>query len=333
MELSAPLTVNWTLSYACNFNCRHCYSRGQTRDELGLGDVMKIVDELADCRVAFVNFGGGEPLIYPHLFEVATHATSRGLKVSMNTNGWKLDAEAAGKIAKAGFRSVGVSIDGATAEVHDHFRSRPGSFEMALKALENLRDAGVDSTVSAVIFRDNVAQYKQIVEQAAERGVSTVYLHNFKCSGRGMENREALDLKPDEWKAFYEDALKYREDAPAKLAFDDPIIALLGEAEGGAVKGSTCGKLSLHLEPDGDTTPCGFIPLSVGNILTDGLKAIWKDSDVLQKMRNKEPKGKCVGCDAYSECLGGCTARALAVTGSFEEPDPHCWKSDGTESA
>lgn len=326
MELSAPLTVNWTLSYGCNFSCRHCYSRGSTREELAYADVLAVVDELAACRVAFANFGGGEPLIYPHLFEVARYATDKGVKVTMNTNGWFLDEKAAGNLAEAGFRSVGVSIDGADPAVHDSFRSREGSFVRALKALENLKDVGVPSTVSAVIFKGNLHQYKRIVELSAERGANTVYLHNFKCSGRGMENREELDLSPEEWRDFYRDALDYRAVAPAALAFDDPILALLGKKEEGAVKGSTCGKLSLHIEPDGDATPCGFIPLTVGNVLKDGLSNIWKNSDILKKMRNKTPTGKCSGCDSYGECLGGCTARALATTGSFDAPDPHCWK-------
>jgi GeoRSP system radical SAM/SPASM protein len=221
---------------------------------------------------------------------------------------------------------VGVSLDGATAEIHDEFRDRRGSYERALDALENLRGAGVPSTVSTVIFRGNVDAYREIVEIAADRGASTVYLHNFKCTGKGMENRTELDLSPDEWRRFYEDALEYRPRAPARLAFDDPILALLGASDPGAVKGSTCGKLSLHLEPDGDVTPCGFIPLSAGNVLSQGLASIWKNSPVLQQMRGKTPQGKCRACSAYGECLGGCTARALAISGSFNAPDPHCWK-------
>lgn len=332
MELSAPLTVNWTLSYACNFSCRHCYSRGTRRRELPLGDVLRIVDELARCRVAFVSFGGGEPLLYPHLSEVARRAAGRGLRVSMNTNGWLVDAAAAGDLRAAGFASVGVSLDGATPQVHDRFRDRPGSFGRALEALEHLRRAGLETTVSTVIHRHNAGQYRQIVELAAARGAGTVYLHNYKCSGRGMENRDELDLSPGEWRAFYEDALAFRDRAPARLAFDDPILALLGAAEPGAVRGSTCGKLSLHLEPDGEVTPCGFIPVSAGNILEQGLDRIWAESPVLRRMREKRPEGKCRSCGVYGDCLGGCTARAFAVSGSFNAPDPHCWAGDGDAS-
>ena len=37
---------------------------------------------------------------------------------------------------------------------------------------------------------------------------------------------------------------------------------------------------------------------------------------ILRKMRQKEPQGKCRSCSSYGECLGGCTARAFAVSGS-----------------
>ncbi len=326
MKLSAPLTVNWTLSYDCNFSCRHCYSRGREGRELPLSDVLRIVDELARCRVAFVNFGGGEPLVYPHLREVARAAADRGLRVSMNTNGWLLDRAVAEGLGAAGFSTVGVSVDGATPAVHDAFRSRPGSLARALAALEHLAATGLSATASAVIFRHNVHTYRDIVALAAERGARTVYLHNFKCAGRGHANRAELDLSPPEWRAFYEDALAWAPHAPAKLAFDDPILALLGAAEPGAVKGSTCGKLSLHLEPDGEATPCGFLPLSAGNVLTDGLEAVWATSPALRQMREKTPQGKCTTCEVYGECLGGCTARAFAATGAFNAPDPHCWR-------
>jgi radical SAM protein with 4Fe4S-binding SPASM domain len=91
------------------------------------------------------------------------------------------------------------------------------------------------------------------------------------------------------------------------------------------VKGSVCGKLSLNIKSNGDITPCGFIPSIIGNIVRDDLKEVWKNSQVLDKLRNKTAKGKCASCSDYAECLGGCSARALAMTGDFNNPDPHCW--------
>jgi len=325
---SAPLTFNWTLSYRCNFSCSHCYSREEVAEELATTDVLRIVDILAQKQVPFINFGGGEPLIREDLFEIAAYAAARGLNVSMNSNGWLLNKAAALRLKASGFRSVGISIDSAEAELHDDFRNMPGSFVRGVAALDSLALVGVKTTMSSVISRINHRHFRDLLQLAREHGVAQVYLHNFKCSGRGFKNREELDLSPAEWKAFYVEALKVKQEtADLAISFDDPVIASLpGYDENPLVKGSSCGKLSLNLRPNGDITPCGFIPLVVGNILKDDFDRVWFDSPVLQAMRSKEAKGKCSGCGAFENCLGGCTARAFATTGDFNEPDPHCWK-------
>ena len=111
------------------------------------------------------------------------------------------------------------------------------------------------------------------------------------------------------------------------ISLEDPIIASLGLKNGDSlVKGSVCGKLSLNIKSNGDITPCGFIPVVIGNLCNDDLIEIWENSPVLDMMRNKTPKGKCIKCGHYSDCLGGCTARALALTGDINNPDPHCWE-------
>ncbi|PLX80918.1 MAG: GeoRSP system radical SAM/SPASM protein [Desulfuromonas sp.] len=326
--LSAPLTFNWTLSFRCNFSCSHCYSREEQVPELSLAELKQVVDILRQKQVPFINFGGGEPLIRPDLYDLAGYATAQGLNVSMNSNGWLLDAGAAEKVKAAGFKSVGISIDSAEAGLHDEFRCMPGSFDRATAALQHLASAGIRTTMSAVISRINFRQFRELLQLAREHEVKQVYLHNFKCSGRGFQNREELDLTPEEWKDFYREALEVKQETDdLSISFDDPVIASLpGYDADPLVKGSSCGKLSLHLRPNGDITPCGFIPLVVGNILRDDFDTLWNESPLLLKMRTKEAKGKCVGCGAYEDCLGGCTARAFAETGDFSEPDPHCWK-------
>jgi len=327
-QFSAPLTFNWSLSYRCNFTCSHCYSREEESDELTLEELKKVIDCLADQQVPFINFGGGEPLMCKDLFELTAYASQNGLNVSMNSNGWLLDAEAAAQIKSAAFRSVGISIDSSEAALHDDFRNQPGSFMRAVAALDHLAAAGVRTTMSSVISRINYRNFRDILDLARAHQVSQVYLHNFKCSGRGFKNREELDLSPEEWREFYLEALQVKEETKDLLiSFDDPVIASLpGYEANPLVKGSSCGKLSLNLRPNGDITPCGFIPLVVGNILRDDFEELWYNSPILNKMRNKEAKGKCQGCGAYEDCLGGCTARAFATTGDLSEPDPHCWK-------
>ncbi len=330
--LSSPLIVNWGLTARCNFVCSHCFSRLDRSKELDTGDAMRVADILADAGVMTVNFGTGEPLLRDDLFTIAAHCSGRGLKVTMNSNGSLIDENAVSKMADAGFESVGISIDSADGKVHDRFRNHPGSFEKALSASRLLRDAGIPLTISSVICRINHRDYESLIDFAVGLGARTIDFHNFKCSGMGGRNRRDLDLSPGEWREFYTGALPLREKRrDIEILFDDPVISLIQDDGGRVVNGSVCGKVSLYISPDGSITPCGFIPVTIGNVLEDDFLALWEGSPVLGAMRNKQAEGKCRSCDAFTSCLGGCTARAYATGNSFTVPDPHCWFEEKEE--
>ena len=332
--LEAPLTINWAINNSCNFACRHCYSRNDTHDELTSDMLFTCLEKVAKAGVLSINFGGGEPLLHPQLLEIAAFASCLGLRVSMNSNGWLIDGQMALTLKNAGFSKVGISIDSHLPEVHDGFRGVPGSHARAAAALGHLNAAGISTSISTVIFRINNDTIEELVAFALEHRASQLNFHNFKCSGLGLANKDELDLSPEEWKVFYRGALAAKErEKVLDISLDDPIIALLGARDTASmVKGSVCGKLSLNIKSNGDITPCGFIPVVIGNIARDDLRQVWRDSDVLEKMRNKKPTGKCSGCSKYEDCLGGCTARALALTGDMNSPDPHCWGADGAHS-
>lgn len=324
---SAPITVNWAITNRCNFLCRHCYSRSDTNEELSFDGLSSLLQKLSDAKVFSVNFGGGEPLMRKDIFDLAARASTLGLAVSMNSNGFLIDKATARKLKEAGFKKVGVSIDSATSEVHDEFRGIKGSHFKAVEALRNLKEAGLETSISSVICKINVEDIGGLIKQALSLGVESLNFHNFKCSGLGFANKDALDLSPQEWKEFYLYAMEQKDRIrELSISLEDPIIASLGHKDGDSlVKGSVCGKLSLNIKANGDITPCGFIPIVIGNLCKDDLLQIWNNSPALEMMRNKTPRGKCLSCGHYSDCLGGCTARALALTGDINNPDPHCW--------
>lgn len=329
--LNAPLTINLTLSFKCNFNCSHCYSREEDlRNEMTFDELKHVIDILVKWKVPFINLGGGEPLLHPNLFDFVKYATSKGLQCTMNTNGYLLDKEKAQMIKQVGFRSVGISIDSPDEEKHDSFRNKKGSYKKALTALDNLAEVNVKSTVSMVITKINFKNFHEIVPILREHKVSQLYLHNYKCSGLGYKNMEQYDLTPEEWRDFYSRALALKKELKdIVVSFDDPILHLLPEYdEHPLVKGSTCGKLSLNIRANGDITPCGFMPVVIGNILKDDIIKLWQESSILKILRNPIPNGKCKNCGVFENCLGGCKARTYMITGDFHNPDPHCWKKE-----
>ncbi|HWR57896.1 MAG TPA: GeoRSP system radical SAM/SPASM protein, partial [Thermodesulfovibrionales bacterium] len=266
-------------------------------------------------------------LMRKDILSLSARASSLGLAVSMNSNGFLIDRATARRLKEAGFSKVGVSIDSPVPEVHDEFRGIKGSHARAVEALKHLKEAGIDISISSVICKINVGDIEGLIKQAVSLGSGSLNFHNFKCSGLGFTNKDTLDLSPQEWKEFYLYASEQKERITGlHISLEDPIIASLGHKNGDSlVKGSVCGKLSLNIKANGDITPCGFIPIVIGNLCKDDLLHVWNNSPALEMMRNKTPRGKCLSCGHYSDCLGGCTARALALTGDINNPDPHCW--------
>ncbi len=327
---SAPLTINWAVTNRCNFGCKHCYSRSDTTKELAFDTLCELIKKISAAKVFSINFGGGEPVLRKDIFEIARFAADCGLAVSMNSNGFLINKNTALKLKEAGFRKVGISIDSPRAEVHDSFRGMRGSHGKATLALKHLKEVGIETSISSVICKINYNDIDGLIGHAISLGVHNINFHNFKCSGLGFTNKDELDLSPEEWKEFYLYVSRQKSEVKnLHISLEDPIIASLGLNNGDSlVKGSVCGKLSLNIKSNGDITPCGFIPIVIGNLCNDDLVDIWDNSPVLDKLRNKTPKGKCQKCGHYSDCLGGCSARALALTGDINNADPHCWEKD-----
>jgi len=70
--------------------CKHCYSDASetpAADELTTHESSKLLDEIADWGIRLLIFDGGEPLCREDFYEIANHASARGLRVVVGTNG------------------------------------------------------------------------------------------------------------------------------------------------------------------------------------------------------------------------------------------------------
>ena len=119
--LDAPICLTWELTYACNLACVHCLSSSGRRDpmELTPAEARHIVDELADMKVFYVNIGGGEPMLRPDFFDLVGYAVDKKVGVKFSTNGTRLTAERARRLAGMDYVDVQISIDGALASTND----------------------------------------------------------------------------------------------------------------------------------------------------------------------------------------------------------------------
>src|ERR1700733_2533838 len=186
--LDAPICLTWELTYACNLSCVHCLSSSGRRDpaELSTAECKRVIDELERMQVFYVNIGGGEPTVRSDFWELVDYATAHHVGVKFSTNGLKISPAVAARLAGSDYIDVQISLDGATAEVNDAVRGA-GSYEMALRAMQHLADAGFAGfKISVVMTRHNVGQLDAF-QAIADRFGAPLRITRLRPSGRGAD--------------------------------------------------------------------------------------------------------------------------------------------------
>ena len=168
--LDAPICLTWELTYACNLACVHCLSSSGRRDpaELSPAEARGVVDELAAMKVFYVNIGGGEPMLRPDFFDLVGYAVDQKVGVKFSTNGTRMTAAKARRLAAMDYVDVQVSIDGALASTNDAVRG-DGSFAAARSAMDHLAAADFGQfKISVVVTRENATQLDAFARMADE---------------------------------------------------------------------------------------------------------------------------------------------------------------------
>ena len=347
----APFLVVWNFTNACNLRCRHCYQRADRPgpDELKTEECFQIVDQLDENNVSALAFSGGEPLAREDFFDVAEYAHSRGLHVSVATNGTLLTKYAVSRMKEAGVDYVEVSLDGASKGTHESFRGVRGSFDATIRGIKNCVEGGIYTCIATTATKLNLQEIPKIIELAKSLGVERIIVFNFIPTGRGEEIAN-LDLSPEERESLLKLLYKVTASGEIEALSTAPqysrvclqqshlsgldllspthfaAVTLHGRTKQLAdfIGGCGAGRLYCAIQPNGQVTPCVFMPIVVGDLRKQSLKEVWLKSKVLRELRDRSMlEGRCGHCK-YKYVCGGCRARAYAYYGDYLAPDPGC---------
>ena len=330
--LDAPICLTWELTYACNLQCVHCLSSSGRRDpaELTTAEAEHVIDELRALRVFYVNIGGGEPTIRGDFWHLLGRCVGSGVGVKFSTNGSRIDAETATRLAGMDHVDVQISVDGADADVNDAVRGA-GSFRTALDAMENLARAGFGAfKISVVVTRHNVGQLGRLAELADHYGAQ-LRLTRLRPSGRGVDSWSDLHLKPDQQIELYHWLIERPEVLTGDSFFH---LAALGEPLPGL---NLCGagRVVCLIDPVGDVYACPFVlhdDFKAGNVRdAGGFTRVWRKSDLFITLRQPRSAGACASCGQFDACRGGCMAAKFFTGLPLDGPDPECVKGHGAE--
>ena len=333
LGLNAPICLTWEWTYACDLACVHCLSSSGRRDpnELSTDQMKAIVDQLAEMQVFYVNIGGGEPMLRPDFFEVVEYCVERGVGVKFSTNGGRITAENARRLAALDYVDIQISLDGIDEATNDVIRGE-GTHARVRQAMDHLRDAEFGSfKLSVVMTRANVEQVDAYEALAAEYGAE-LRLTRFRPSGRGIETWHDLHPTAQQQRDLYHWLLA----RPHVLTGDSFFhLSALGEPLPGL---NLCGagRVVCLIDPVGDVYACPFVlhdEFKAGSIHEEGgFAQVWRSSDLFTSLREPSSPGACGSCGSYDACGGGCMAAKFFTGLPLDAPDPECVFGHGEEA-
>src|SRR6266699_681100 len=291
--LDGPAEVIWDMTYACPLRCVHCYSESGRRParQVGAEAMHAIADAIISLRPNAVALAGGEPLVNKNVFDVAERLRQAGMLVVLYTSAWSFRPWMVAR-AQNSFSRVAVSVDAATAELHDRIRGRSGSYQRAMDALSLLdgaasasSDAGLPPLpfgIDSVVMRSNFDQMGSLCTTMAAR-FPRINLISFNAAApAGLASTAGFadhELLTDDQAA----ALAGRQQRKRLAALVPPSVriettdnrALLMSPDMIA-KGVVTN--AMQIEPDGEVRAMPMYEGSVGNLLHEPARTLWERS-------------------------------------------------------
>lgn len=121
----------------------------------------------------------------PDIFELLAHAKKAGLKNIIATNGTLIDEEMAFKLKENGVVCNAISLDAASPAIHDKIRNRPGAFDLAIRAIEATRKAGILLQINTTAMEYNLPELPKLIQLADSLGAGIMLMYQLVAVGRG----------------------------------------------------------------------------------------------------------------------------------------------------
>jgi radical SAM protein len=348
---------------AC-IHCRAEANPARDSEELSFPEARKFITSIKDFGRPFpiLVLTGGDPAKRPDIFDIIAHARDEGLRVAMTPSATPLVTRPMIKrLTESGLVRLAVSLDGKNAATHDGFRGVDGSFDRTMRILEWCAEFNLETQIHTTITKHVLRDLPLIAEMIAQRSIklwalflliavgraARPQIRRLNVSAREIESlfnwlydlaksapydittregyhyrRVLLQRKAAEMEIPVEyllDAVAHRALTPSELggsfAAQSILRAPLGVSDGRGV---------VFISHKGDVQPSGFLNLVGGNIRTQSLGDIYRNSSVFRRLRDySQITGKCAVCEFRFVC-GGSRARAYALTGDAMQSDPYC---------
>ena len=312
-ELKAKPHLRWLffeITNKCNLRCMHCGSSCTSIGELlSVQDIEKTLVAVQNEH-PMICLTGGEPLLHPEFFDIASRIHSMGFSWGMTTNATLIDDDAAYELRKSGMSTVSVSLDGME-HSHDLLRRQTGAWQKAISGLKSLQKAGFQPQVTTVVHQENINELDSLYSLLCDMGIRSWRPINIEPIGRACEAGNLL-LTAEQFNYLLRYIREKRFDPECSMEVTFGCSHYLGTENERMVRDHyfLCGAgiLTASVRSNGDICACLDIEdrkeLVQGNIRTDDFMEVWHDRFHAFRRDRTSDCARCMNCSERFICGG-----------------------------
>jgi MoaA/NifB/PqqE/SkfB family radical SAM enzyme len=282
LQAAVPWTILIDPTSACNLSCTGCWAgKYKKSDSLDIDTIDRIIKEAKELGIYFIVLSGGEPTVYPDLFEIFRRHPDVGFM--MYTNGTLIDDEMADKMLEAGNISPAISLEGFR-ESTDARRGE-GTYDKIMEAMDRLYNRGIIFGISVTVTRQNADELfatDNFIDHMIDKGA--IYGWSFHYIPIGKDTELEMMITPEQRAQLAYRVPEIRRKNPFFLAdfWND------GTFTGGCIAG---GRRYFHINAKGDVEPCAFVHFAVDNIKEKSLKEVLQNP-LFRSYQKRQPFSK-----------------------------------------
>lgn len=312
---------NLELLPLCNMNCDMCYVRLSPEEMKRHGRIRtleewkNLVGQMVDDGVLFLQLTGGEPLLHPGFKDLYTYMRSKGVIVTINTNGTLIDEQWADFFAADPPRRINITLYGKDNDTYERLCHLPKGFDRAMRGIRLLHERGVDVKMNGSITKENYADLDRLLAISDEMGVplkiDTYMFPATRERDKGYNEQARLTPKQvadaslriyrhdNGEEMYHEYAMACRHKVARELAADEEIPCVMG-CQGG--------KCAFIVNWQGLLRPCIIMTEPSVKVFETGFHEGWKQ--VVKKTESIRFYDGCGHCRMREMCAV-CAASAI----------------------
>jgi len=195
--------IHFEITDKCLLDCRHCSSfpmLGKNDRNMFIADMVKLID-LLDCKT-HLYLTGGEPLFSETILEDIkfikqnTTDTNIGLfTCGINGTFSPISVEFGMHLKSIGIKDCFFSIYHKDQKIHNYITNKPNAYEIIMKSISNLFNAGIKIKVNLVLNKYNYLELDEIIDHLDSlEMIHGIRLLRLVRGGNAEKNWEDLGL-------------------------------------------------------------------------------------------------------------------------------------------